>query len=170
MNSTNYDEEDAVNAVVKKRANGSSVSVMNAALPLALSEDKKKAINVDRSRVFKKSNKRLREEVEPSSDNEAVASESSNSLSTRRKRSSKFAETSQPQTHTPNPKQPMEEEQKQVLLRSSYSERIPESQKTEDLVGKPQLRQRKFSDFDPITPSRHVLSNSVVQYQPPPDD
>ena len=127
MNSTNYDEEDAVNAVVKKRANGSSVSVMNAALPVAMSEEKKKSLNIDRSRVFKKSNKRLREEVEPSSENENDPSESSNSISTRRKRSAKVAETQPARTYTPEVKQPVEEEEKEVLLRSSYSERIPEN-------------------------------------------
>ena len=44
MNSTNYNEEDAVNAVARqKRAKGGSVSVMNAALPSNLLEERKKA-------------------------------------------------------------------------------------------------------------------------------
>ena len=41
MNSTNYNEEEAVNAVAKKRASASGVSVMNAALPPAPLEELK---------------------------------------------------------------------------------------------------------------------------------
>lgn len=91
MNSTNYNEEEAVNAVIWKRANGqvSQVSVMNAALP---------AIPlVDEKRLLKK---RLREDVEYSPEREEIKKPEN----VRRQRSAKLNHAYLSKSYTPNPK------------------------------------------------------------------
>ena len=73
MNSTNYNEEDAVNEVARKRLGQASVSVMNAALPpnpVANLEEKK----VPSDSAKRNARKRLRPEVE-------AAEEASNTYS-----------------------------------------------------------------------------------------
>lgn len=131
MNSTNYNEEEAVIAVAKKRQQTVGISVMNAALPQAPAEEQK---------TPKK--RRPRPEDEPS------AKSPPSGLAARRQRQAKANHTVVVPTAPSSPPLPPPEFRK-ASTDVSHLNKF-------DSLGPPVRKRRRisFSEFEPITPSK----------------